>query len=66
METRVHSAVEADSIHNAEKVLMRTKVRMTGKITLSSPLKQSNVFIIHKYIHIYSRLSYSYQKDKNG
>jgi len=66
METRVHSVVEDDSMHNAEEVLMRAKMVMAGKIALSAPLKQSIVFIIHKYIHIYSRLCYSYQKDKNG
>ena len=53
METRVHRAVETDCIHNAEEVLMRAKMKMTEKIELSAPLKQSSVFVIHTYTHTY-------------
>jgi hypothetical protein len=54
METRIHSAVENDCIHNAAEVLIRAKLKMTEKIALSAPLKQSSVFIIH--IHVYATL----------
>jgi len=62
METHVRSAVETDSVHNAEEVLITAKMRMTGKIALSALLKQTSVFITHTYIFMFMLLLSERQK----
>lgn len=60
METRVHSAVDGDSIHNAEEVLMRAKMHRWSNPAFSSYI---NTYI---YIHVYATLTRKTKMAKSG